>query len=88
MQMTALCRELKLNLDVAYLDGRLADTVDFVQFREGPESEKPLTLLYRCVLTTVGLPTGLNPMCIDLDTTIFWSKKRRDKATSRLRLKN
>ncbi|RXW18483.1 hypothetical protein EST38_g7372 [Candolleomyces aberdarensis] len=47
MQMTALCRELKLNLDVAYLDGRRADTVDFVQFREGPESEKPLTLLYR-----------------------------------------
>ncbi|KAF6750781.1 peptidase C65 Otubain-domain-containing protein [Ephemerocybe angulata] len=47
MQMTALCRELKLNLDVAYLDGRQADNVDFVQFREGPETQKPLTLLYR-----------------------------------------
>lgn len=47
MQMTALCRELKLNLDVAYLDGRKADNVDFVQFREGPEDQKPLTVLYR-----------------------------------------
>ncbi|KAJ3502818.1 hypothetical protein NMY22_g18455 [Coprinellus aureogranulatus] len=47
MQMTALCRELKLNLDVAYLDGRKADSVDFVQFREGPEDQKPLTVLYR-----------------------------------------
>ncbi|TEB22481.1 cysteine proteinase [Coprinellus micaceus] len=47
MQMTALCRELKLNLDVAYLDGRKADNVDFVQFREGPENQAPLTVLYR-----------------------------------------
>jgi len=47
MQMTALCRELKLNLDVAYLDGRKADSVDFVQIREGPEETAPLTLLYR-----------------------------------------
>ena len=49
MQMTALCRELKLNLDVAYLDGRKADNVDFVQFRDGPEDQTPLTVLYRYV---------------------------------------
>jgi ubiquitin thioesterase protein OTUB1 len=55
MQMTALCRELKLNLDVAYLDGRKADNVDFVQFREGPENQAPLTVLYRYVNARVGI---------------------------------
>lgn len=44
--MTALARTLRLNLDVAYLDGRSADGhVDFVEFRNSDAT--PLTLLYR-----------------------------------------
>ena len=49
--MTALSRALELNIDVAYLDGRSPiGQVDFVQFRNPPEStETPITLLYRFV---------------------------------------
>ncbi|GLB44629.1 putative cysteine proteinase [Lyophyllum shimeji] len=47
VQMTALCRALRLNVDVAYLDGRRNDAVDFVQFREAKDQTKPLVLLYR-----------------------------------------
>ena len=66
MQMTALCRELKLNLGVAYLNGRRADSVDFAQFRGGFESQKPLTPLYRCVLIT---PLNLNFLFTELSLT-------------------
>ncbi|KAF4568356.1 hypothetical protein EYR40_010241 [Pleurotus pulmonarius] len=46
VQMTALARTLRLNLDVAYLDGRSSDGhVDFVEFRNSDST--PLTLLYR-----------------------------------------
>ncbi|KAG2006056.1 hypothetical protein CC2G_002404 [Coprinopsis cinerea AmutBmut pab1-1] len=47
VQMLALCRELKINLNVAYLDGHKSDSVDFVTFKEGPEDQEPITLLYR-----------------------------------------
>ncbi|KAF9784665.1 cysteine proteinase [Thelephora terrestris] len=51
VQMTALTRALKLNLNVAYLDGRSSTgKVDFVEFRD-PDSQlengSPITLLYR-----------------------------------------
>jgi len=50
VQMTGLTRALKLNLNVAYLDGRSQEKVDFVEFR-GPDSQpvdsSPITLLYR-----------------------------------------
>jgi len=51
VQMTALTRALKLNLNVAYLDGRSATgKVDFVEFRDPDsrlENSSPITLLYR-----------------------------------------
>jgi len=50
VQMTALSQALKVNIKVAYLDGRSSDRVDFVEFNhsdsESPVSES-LTLLYR-----------------------------------------
>lgn len=46
VQITALCRALKLDIDVAYLDGRLS-TIDFVPIRSGNEPARPLSLLYR-----------------------------------------
>ena len=47
IQMGALCKELKVNLKVAYLDGHQSDKVDFVTFDEGPSGGEPITLLYR-----------------------------------------
>lgn len=51
VQMTALTRALKLNLNVAYLDGRSpTGKVDFVEFRDPEvqlENGSPITLLYR-----------------------------------------
>ena len=49
--MTALTRALKMNVNVAYLDGRSpTGKVDFVEFRD-PDSQleggSPITLLYR-----------------------------------------
>jgi ubiquitin thioesterase protein OTUB1 len=49
IQMGALCKELKVNLKVAYLDGHQSDKVDFVTFDEGPSGGDPITLLYRYV---------------------------------------
>ena len=51
VQMTALTRALKINVNVAYLDGRSpTGKVDFVEFRD-PDSQlegsSPITLLYR-----------------------------------------
>jgi len=51
VQMTALTRALKMNVNVAYLDGRSpTGKVDFVEFRD-PDSQlegsSPITLLYR-----------------------------------------
>ena len=45
----ALSQALKLNIDIAYLDGRgQAGNIDFVEFRNAPEQEtEPLILLYR-----------------------------------------
>jgi len=51
VQITALSRVLKLNVNIAYLDGRGTDgQVDFVEFRNAhdPDAE-PLILLYRWV---------------------------------------
>lgn len=45
VQMTALCRALQLNIDIAYLDGRKSDSVDFVQM--GDAKVEPIVLLYR-----------------------------------------
>ncbi|KAF8064178.1 cysteine proteinase [Lyophyllum atratum] len=47
VQMTALCRALHLNIDVAYLDGRRSEAVDFVPIRTVDDETKPLVLLYR-----------------------------------------
>ncbi|KAF8622628.1 hypothetical protein AX15_006880 [Amanita polypyramis BW_CC] len=46
VQITAICRVLRLNVKVAYLDGR-KDIVDFVEFRNDSTSEEDITLLYR-----------------------------------------
>jgi len=51
VQMTALTRALKTDVNVAYLDGRSpSGKVDFVEFRD-PDSQlgnsSPITLLYR-----------------------------------------
>jgi ubiquitin thioesterase protein OTUB1 len=46
VQITALCRVLRLNVKVAYLDGR-KDTIDFVDFQNDPTSQQLITLLYR-----------------------------------------
>lgn len=51
VQMTALTRALKMNVNVAYLDGRSpTGKVDFVEFRDPDsqlENDSPITLLYR-----------------------------------------
>lgn len=51
--MTALTRALKVNVNVAYLDGHTRKdgevTVDFVKFENATEPEEPINLLYRCV---------------------------------------
>ncbi|KAK2465547.1 hypothetical protein APHAL10511_002439 [Amanita phalloides] len=46
VQMTALCTVLRLNLKVAYLDGRMG-TVDFVEFRNDLTTDEHIMLLYR-----------------------------------------
>jgi hypothetical protein len=45
----ALSQALKLNIDIAYLDGRgQGGNVDFVQFRNAPDQDAdPLIFLYR-----------------------------------------
>ena len=49
VQVTALSRALKINVSVAYLDGRdQGGKVDFVEFFNAPEAgTEPLALLYR-----------------------------------------
>lgn len=51
VQMTALTRALKMNVNIAYLDGRSpTGKVDFVEFRDPDsqlENSSPITLLYR-----------------------------------------
>ncbi|THH18226.1 hypothetical protein EW146_g2721 [Bondarzewia mesenterica] len=49
VQVTALSRALKINVSVAYLDGRSLDgKVDFVEFHSAVDSsDEPLVLLYR-----------------------------------------
>jgi ubiquitin thioesterase protein OTUB1 len=49
VQITALSRALKININIAYLDGRGTEgRVDFVEFRNAVESKaEPLILLYR-----------------------------------------
>lgn len=43
----ALCQALKLNVDVAYLNGSKSDQVDFIKIRHDTHDAPPLTLLYR-----------------------------------------
>lgn len=58
VQVTALARALKVNVRIAYLDGRgSGDAVEFVEFQnraDGVETERSgsneVVLLYRCVL--------------------------------------
>jgi ubiquitin thioesterase protein OTUB1 len=47
--LNAISRALKVNLKIAYLDGRSQDGhVEFVTFdHAGDEKETPLTLIYR-----------------------------------------
>lgn len=49
MQVTAISRALKVNVRIAYLDGRSDDgRVEFVTFNNAVnDNEVPLTLLYR-----------------------------------------
>ncbi|KAF9006953.1 cysteine proteinase [Cyathus striatus] len=48
VEMDALCHALKLNIDVVYLNGGRADSVDVIKFRNDPNANaKPLILLYR-----------------------------------------
>lgn len=50
VQITALCRVLRLDIKVAYLDGRGdTGTVEFVDFQNESAAQEPITLLYRCV---------------------------------------
>jgi Peptidase C65 Otubain len=52
VQVTAISRALKVNVKIAYLDGRSDDgRVEFVTFNNAiNESETPLTLIYRSVI--------------------------------------
>lgn len=51
VQITALCRVLRLDVKVAYLDGRDdTGTVDFVEFQNEQAAKEPITLLYRYAL--------------------------------------
>ncbi|KAF8735257.1 hypothetical protein AX14_002401 [Amanita brunnescens Koide BX004] len=48
VQITALCSVLRLNVKVAYLDGRGdTGTVEYVEFQNEPAAKEPITLLYR-----------------------------------------
>jgi len=49
VQLTAISQALKVNLKIAYLDGRSQDgRVEFVTFNHAnDQNETPLTLLYR-----------------------------------------
>jgi len=48
VQITALCRVLRLDVKVAYLDGRGdTGTVEFVEFQNESVAQEPMTLLYR-----------------------------------------
>lgn len=50
VQLTAISQALKVNLKIAYLDGRNQDGhVEYVTFKyANDENETPLTLIYRC----------------------------------------
>ena len=49
VQLTAISQALRVNVKIAYLDGRNADgRVDYVTFNHASdEKETPLTLIYR-----------------------------------------
>lgn len=49
VQVTAISEALKVNVEIAYLDGRNKDgTVEFVKFNKAINpNEAPLTLIYR-----------------------------------------
>jgi ubiquitin thioesterase protein OTUB1 len=49
VQVTAISEALKVNVEIAYLDGRSKDgNVEFVKFNKAINpSETPLTLIYR-----------------------------------------
>ena len=48
VEIEALSRALRLNIDVAYVNGVREDGMtDFIKFRYGPSEAAPLTLLYR-----------------------------------------
>lgn len=65
VQITALSRALRVNISVAYLDGRAHGSqegqVDFVQFHNTDEVDTdPVILLYRYVLATMRAFTECN----------------------------
>ena len=75
----AISQALKVNLKIAYLDGRNQDgRVEFVTFNHASDqNETPLTLLYRCVMNVSFLlvwvfPTPCCVMLVGPDTTIYW----------------
>jgi hypothetical protein len=77
VQVTAISRALRLNVKIAYLDGRSNDgRVEFVTFNNAvDETETPLTLIYRWVdasgqgpLATVSERLSLDPV-----TMTYWT---------------
>ena len=75
MQISALSRALRINVKVAYLDGRGNDEkVDFVELKnveEGYNGMKEVVLLYRCVLRISEHFQA--DVVLDLVTMILWS---------------
>lgn len=73
MQISALTKALKINIEIAYLDGHSADgTVNFVPFQNLPEVDvqNPPILLYRSVSKILSLKEHINlPIVTDPDIT-------------------
>jgi hypothetical protein len=72
VQLTAISQALKVNLEIAYLDGRSEDgRVEFVKFDHATDvNETPLTLLYRWV--SDGILFGMRAWFDDR----FWMPRR------------
>lgn len=75
-QITALSRALKVNINVAYLDGHSQSNggkVDFVEFQNTDEAGvEPMILLYRCVSCSCCFSQTMRTFVLDLGIMIFW----------------
>jgi len=72
VQVTAISRALKVNVKIAYLDGRSDDgRVEFVTFNNAVnENETPLTLLYRPGHYDILDRRCIEPLSIDIGENI------------------